>query len=40
MVALEQQYGIVINDETIRKYEAMPEIQALYDSLDANAGRG
>lgn len=33
MVALEQQYGISINEETIRKYEAMPEIQALYDSL-------
>lgn len=40
MVALEQQYGVAINDETIRKYEAMPEIQALYDSLNMNEGRG
>jgi acyl carrier protein len=39
MVALEQQYGIAINDETIRKYEAMPQIQALYNSLRANDGR-
>jgi acyl carrier protein len=39
MVALEQQYGVSINDVTIRKYEAMPEIQKLYDSLQATEGR-
>lgn len=39
MVALEQQYGVSINDETIRKYETMPEIQKLYESLEATEGR-
>lgn len=33
MLALEQHYGVAINDETIRRYESLEAIAALYRSM-------